>query len=166
VTNETTFPLTVNGVVPVISSHESTPRSSTFSDNYDNSVIQSAQHQIHFGNKKINKFGNKLKMENCHVVNIWNSLPSHTAQAPSVSTFKGRLSVFDFSRFNCLGRPDGLILMCIIFLRILEFNCRPYFFVSCVFLYLGTCKCRLCLPWCPLTFLLGFAVPECHILSH
>ena len=35
------------------------------------------------------------------VVNIWNSLPSHIAQTPSVATFKGRLGAFDFSRFNC-----------------------------------------------------------------
>jgi len=42
------------------------------------------------------------------VVNIWISLQSLIAQAPSVATFKVRLGVFDFFRFNFL---------CVLFLR-------------------------------------------------
>jgi len=44
-------------------------------------------------------------------VNIWNSLPSHIAQAPSVATFKGRLGAFDFPRFNSFYCVFFCILM-------------------------------------------------------
>ena len=35
------------------------------------------------------------------VINIWNSLPSHIVQAPSVATFRERLCDFNFSKFSC-----------------------------------------------------------------
>ena len=51
------------------------------------------------------------------VINIWNSLPSHIVQAPSVATFRKRLC--DFNYFSVLLYLNSIIqhntVMCVCF---------------------------------------------------